>query len=135
MTWYHGTRRPFGKGGIVMPRSFHGGKPTTAPTMPGRSPAADAADWVYVTEKEYLAWVYAWHAAGRGRPRVLTVRPTDIHPDPEHAPGTAWRCSSAFVDSVDLHPPFSEAEARGGWECGICGERIDAHRPGCVLAA
>ena len=77
----------------------------------------DAERYVYVTTSRELAWVYAWHARGRGRPRVLTVTPlSDVWHDPEHSPDMeAYRCESAFVTAVDLDPLVSEQDARAGW--------------------
>lgn len=114
--FYHGTRRPFRPGGWLFPRSFHGDPGTSAPLNPGRKAPTDAADYVYVTTSRTVAWVYAWHAHGRGRPRVLRVDPHGLEHDPEHSPRMqAYRCSSARVLGVDLDPEISEEEARGGW--------------------
>lgn len=111
---FHGTRRGFRKGGLLLPRCSHGGQGTSAPatrTLP------DADRFVYVTTSRTLAWVYAWHAVGRGKPRVLTVRPlSDVWGDPEHSPAMeAYRCEAAVVVAVDLEPEMSEADARAGW--------------------
>ena len=79
---------------------------------------ADAGDWVYLTTDIDLAWVYAWHAPGRGAPRVLVVRPIDdsLEPDPEHSAAmTAWRCKAASVTKVLTTPTVTEDEARSGW--------------------
>lgn len=118
--WFHGTRQPFGRRGLLLPRSVHGGRGTTAPLNPGQTLPADAADWVYVTGDLDLAWVYAWHAPGRGRPRVLQVRPLEgLEDDPEHsARMAAARCKAAIVDRVLTEPTCTEAEARGGWVLG-----------------
>lgn len=64
-----------------------------------------------------LAWVYAWHAPGRGKPKVLTIEPRGvIEPDPEHSVRMdAWRCEWAKVTRVDTDPVLSEADARAGW--------------------
>lgn len=118
VVFYHGTRKGFrGRGGLVIPRSSHGGPGTTAPLNPGREQPADAADWVYLTTDLDLAWVYAWHAAGRGQPKVLAVRPLEaLEPDPEHSAAmTAWRCKAAVVDKVLTDPTVTEADARSGW--------------------
>lgn len=114
---YHGTRSGFTKGGLLLPRSKHRGKGTTAPLKPGYSERADARDFVYVTASVELAWVYAWHSQGRGRPRVLTVRPlSPVWQDPEHSEDMeAYRCEAAFVLAVDFDPSVSEADARAGW--------------------
>ncbi len=117
-TFYHGTRQAFrGHGGVLIPRSVHGGKPTTAPLNPGQEAAPDCEDYVYVTEDLDLAWVYAWHAEGRARPRVAEVTDfDDLEPDPESsARSRAWRCKFARVVRVHLEPTVEEAEARSGW--------------------
>jgi hypothetical protein len=115
---FHGTRRPFMKGGLLLPRAKLGGAPaTSAPMKAGRAPNPDAENWVYVTTSLTLAWVYAWHAPGRGRPRVLTVTPLGpVYDDPEHSPDMeAYRTDAAVVAAVDLEPLVSEADARAGW--------------------
>jgi hypothetical protein len=114
---YHGTRRPFTVGGLLVPRAVHGGPGTTAPLNPGCSEQPDAANFVYLTDDVTLAWVYAWHAPGRGRPRVLTVAPLGtVERDPEHSwRSGAWRCEAARVTAVDLTPSITEADARSGW--------------------
>lgn len=115
---YHGTRRGFSRGGWLTPRSFSSSFPTTAPCKPGRSPAPDAAGFTYMTTSLELAWVYAWHAAGRGRPKVLVVEPHGaISRDPEHSLDMeAYRCAGwARVLDVLLEPAVPEADARAGW--------------------
>lgn len=115
---YHGTRAGFQKGGLLMPRRFHQTKrTTTAPLKPGRQPRADSENYVYVTTNKTLAWVYAWHSTGRGRPRVLRVIPMGrIWSDPEHSEDMeAYRCESALVAEVDFEPLITEEEARSGW--------------------
>jgi hypothetical protein len=119
---FHGTRAPFRKGGWLFPRSFYKGlkeaaRVTTAPVKPGRQPSPDADKWVYVTTNEALAWVYAWHAPGRGKPRVLIVQPYGpIERDPEHSVDMeAYRCPMAKVLDVDREPTVSEEDARAGW--------------------
>jgi hypothetical protein len=114
---YHGTRRGFQRGGLLIPRSAHKGKGTEAPLIPGRKSPTDAAAYVYVTTSKIVAWVYAWHAVGRGRPRVLTVQPlSDVWLDPEHGPDMeAHRVTAACVLSVDFDPVVSEEDARTGW--------------------
>lgn len=115
--FYHGTRRGFMKGGLLMPRRFHGGAGTQAPLKVGATPLGDADQFVYVTTSKVLAWVYAWEAVGRGRPRVLTVRPlSEVWRDPEHSRDMeAYRCEAATVVDVDFDPMISEAEAKEGW--------------------
>lgn len=115
---YHGTRAGFrGRGGLLLPRGSHGGTGTSAPVNPGREPPSDSDRYVYVTTSKTLAWVYAWHAPGRGRPKVLTVIPLgNLEPDPEHSPAMeAYRCEAAVVERVDLNPEISEEDARQGW--------------------
>lgn len=112
---YHGTRRPFRKGGLLLPRAHHGGAGSGAPT--NHAPPDDADQWCYATEEPLLAWAYAWAAPGRGKPRVLIVAPLDDPvPDPEHSPAMrAWRFGSGRVTDVLTDPPITEQEARDGW--------------------
>lgn len=118
MTFYHGTRRGFTRGGVLLPRSKHGGAGTTAPVNPGMRQPQDASSYVYVTTDVAIAWVYAWHAAGRGKPKVLVVQPIgEVKPDPEHSPAmSAYRCEWARVESVLTEPTITEQQAREGWE-------------------
>lgn len=116
--WFHGTRRGFrGGGGLLVPRSVHGSTPTGAPVNVGREALSDASQWVYLTRNLDLAWVYAWHASGRGKPKVLRVQPHGvIELDPEHsARMDAWRCEWATVQHVLTSPTVTEADARAGW--------------------
>lgn len=115
--YYHGTRRGFSRGGWVFPRGFHTGAGTDAPRVAGRGEPDGADQWVYVTTDPVIAWVYAWHAPGRGRPKVLTVVPRGaVEPDVEHSPSmNAWRCESARVTAVSTDPLITEADARAGW--------------------
>jgi hypothetical protein len=101
----------------VLPRSQHGGPGTAAPLNPGRRQPADAANYVYVSDDLVMAWVYAWQAPGRGRPRVLEVVPLGpLEQDPEHgAAAGAWRCEAARVTGILTTPACSEDEARTGW--------------------
>lgn len=122
--YYHGTRRPFQRGGLLLPRSYHGGDGTSAPlTSRALSDSEqhvvdESSSYVYITTNVAIAWAYAWSAPGRGKPRVLTVAPTsDIEPDPEHSPlMEAYRCDGARVISVSLDPLLTEQEAADGWE-------------------
>lgn len=116
MTLYHGTRRPFKRGGLLLPRAEHGGAGTSAPvTVYDHSDRA--ARFAYATEDRAIAWVYAWHAPGRGRPRVLVVDPLGaVERDPEHSLDMrAWRFEAALVREVFLIPEVSEQDAREGW--------------------
>lgn len=115
--WFHGTRRGFTRGGLLLPRSQHGKAASTAPLQPGKEAVADAADWVYLTRNVDLAWAYAWAAPGRGRPKVLQVIPHGpLEPDDEHSPQMdAWRCAWAKVANVHTHPTITEVEATAGW--------------------
>lgn len=114
---YHGTRKPYQRHGLLLGRAFHGGAPTTAPVNPGRQPLPDSDQWVYFTTDLDLAWSYAWLAAGRGRPRVLTIAPSGtVERDPEHSiEMNAWRCQQAYVLEVDLNPRITAEEAAAGW--------------------
>lgn len=115
---YHGTRRGFTRGGVVMPRTFHRASGTSAPVNSGHQPLADSGRWVYVTESIDLAWAYAFAAAGRGKPKVLEVAPRgEFEPDPEHSPAMrAWRCEWASVLRVHTEPTMTEEEALAGWD-------------------
>lgn len=115
---YHGTRQGFSRGGLLLPRAEHGGAGTAAPVNPGRQVPADASRWVYGTGSLDLAWVYAWHAVGRGRPKVLVLHPHGApRSDPEHSPAAdAWRCEWATVTRVLTDPTVTEQEARDGWQ-------------------
>lgn len=115
--WYHGTRTGFRSGGYLFPRTFHNRSGTTAPLTVGRTQPASATDWVYVTQSPILAWVYAWHATGSGKPKVLIVEPYGaIEHDPEHSPRMeAWRTEWARVTAVLTEPAITEREARDGW--------------------
>ena len=119
VTWYHGTRRGFTRGGYVTPRNFHRSKDgTSAPLQPGKASPADAVEHTYLTTSPLLAWVYAWAAPGRGKPKVLTVEPMgDVYRDPEHsADMEAYRCDGWLrVVNVDTEPIITEQEARDGW--------------------
>ena len=89
---YHGTRAGFrGKGGIVLPGELY----KKDNHRLGRS------DWVYVTPDIDLAWSFAEASAGRGRPRVLIVRPLgDLEVDDSTVGGEEfemYRCKSARV--------------------------------------
>lgn len=115
--WYHGTRRGFRGGGYLFPRAWHGSAGTTAPLTPGEKMPDDSDQYVYVTRSLDLAWVYAFHAAGRGRPKVLVVEPSGgLEPDPEHSAAMdAWRTESARVLRVLIEPTMTEEQARSGW--------------------
>ena len=117
IVWYHGTRRGFTRGGVLSPRAFHGQAATTAPTNPGMASSPDSGEWVYITIDVNLAWVYAFHAPGTGRPKVLTVTPRgDVEHDPEYSLRTvAYRCPWAAVTGVLKLPTMTESEARNGW--------------------
>jgi hypothetical protein len=72
---------------------------------------------VYVTTDLNVAWVYAWCAVGRGKPKVLIVEPTDeVVADPEHSHAMqAYRTRSARVVKVLTEPTMTERQAREGW--------------------
>ena len=63
--FYHGTRRPFGPGGLLLPGEKFGADNHGL----GRS------EWVYVTTELDLAIEYAKAAQGRGRAKVVQVQP------------------------------------------------------------
>lgn len=95
---YHGTRAGFrGKGGLVLPGMDVGRY--NHPGLEYRS------DWVYVTPDLELAWDYAEACQGRGKPKVLVVRPNGMlyHDDSTLAGGyeqVSFRCESAIVAGV-----------------------------------
>jgi len=119
VTWYHGTRRGFTSGGYVTDREWHKSSDgTSAPLRPGKESPADAVHYTYLTTSPLLAWVYAWCAPGRGKPKVLTVEPMgNVYRDPEHSPDMeAYRCDGWLrVVNVDTEPIITEQEARDGW--------------------
>lgn len=117
LTFWHGTRAPFRRGGYLFPRCQHGAEGTTAPVHEGKASPVESGDWVYVTTSKTLAWVYAWHAAGKGAPRILKVQPIGtLESDPEHSPAMeAYRCEMAKVLAFDMEPEITEQEAREGW--------------------
>jgi len=94
MTLYHGTRRPFGAGGLVLPGNDVGVDNHGL----GRS------DTVYVTPDLGLAKQYAKAARGEGVPRVLSVRPwTALERDDSTIGGEeqrSFRTSAATVLAV-----------------------------------
>lgn len=96
--FYHGTRTPFRRGGLVVPGDEVGKENHGL----GRSHR------VYLTRQVGLAQRYAEVAKGRGRPRVLVVRPlTEVEVDDSTVSGAeqdAWACGSAVV--VDVLPPW-----------------------------
>lgn len=91
VAFYHGTRRPFNTGGLVLP----GDKVGVDHHNLGRS------DWVYVTTDLELAKDYARAAAGKGRAKVVQVRPWgDLYIDDSTVNGEeqdSYRCEAASV--------------------------------------
>lgn len=116
---YHGTRAPLDVGDTLLPRAQTGASGTTAPTVPGVAPQADAADHVHFTTDLDVAWAYAWHATPTDQaPRVLTLFPlAGVEADPEHnAAMSAYRCpTGARVLAVSHEPTVTEQQARSGW--------------------
>lgn len=102
MTWYHGTRRGFKKGGLLLPRAMHGGKGSLGHLV---NPSDDESDWVYITTDRGLAEDFALLAPGRGKPKVLTVNPLDApEPDPATFDGEdreSYRVKAARVIGVE----------------------------------
>lgn len=97
MTLYHGTRAPFrGRGGLVLPGNEVGRH--CHPGLEYRS------DWVYVTPDFELAVEYAHAAVGRGKPKVLVVRPgSDMYVDDSTVNGEeqeSYRVKYAIVERV-----------------------------------
>lgn len=75
MPLYHGTRAPFGKGGLVLPgatvdrdNARQGGL-----AYPDGSPVEARNDMVYVTTDLDLAKDFARHCSGRGKAKVFEV--------------------------------------------------------------
>jgi len=69
---YHGTRRGVSRGGWLTPPSFHGEE--RANVLPGYP---DADQYIFMTPDVEVAETFAYQAKGRGRPKVLTVVPTE----------------------------------------------------------
>jgi hypothetical protein len=67
VTFYHGTRTEFGRGGFLFPGDM----------VDKDNHALARSDVVYVTTDLGLAKAYAKASAGRGRPKVLEVVPMD----------------------------------------------------------
>lgn len=63
--FYHGTRRPFDRGGLILPGAKFGEDNHGL----GRS------EWVYVTTELDLAIEYAKVAQGRGKAKIVEVQP------------------------------------------------------------
>ena len=103
-TWWHGTRRGFQKGGLILPPSFHGkGKANDLPDHTDD-------DWVFITPDREIAEEFAYKAAvGKGRPRVLQVVPLhDVFNDWATyggEDGYLYRTASARVIAVELLDP------------------------------
>ena len=70
--WFHGTRAGFTKGGLLLPPSVTGRALTAALVTPGKARPEASNAFVYLTRDPFVAGRYAQHAAGRGRPKVLT---------------------------------------------------------------
>lgn len=97
---YHGTRRPFTKGGLLLPVDDHKGKARTGQ-------ATDGTAFCYMTTDRELAEWYAIQAKGRGLPRVLTVEPIgliEVDPSPyDYEIGDQYRCrDGARVIAVEV---------------------------------
>lgn len=132
MQLYHGTRRGFTPGGWLMPRSWHGGPGTSAPAN-GTLPDSD--QYIYVTTDLDLAWVYAWHAPGGGRPKVLIIEPTrPVEHDPEHSLRMpAYRSQGmARVAAVLTTPTITEDDAREGWQTDVDAPHLPPPSPATV---
>jgi hypothetical protein len=97
---YHGTRRPFQKGGLVLPAKVTGAKFTEGGVR------EDEGEHVYVTPDWQLAATFARMANGRGRPRILTVKPlSKLEVDWATFGGEereAYRCEAAIVEKVEI---------------------------------
>lgn len=101
-TFYHGTRTPFTRGGLLLPAET-----TRARMTPGLVGArGDEGQWVYVTTERALAIEFALLSRGRGKPRILTVRPLGgVQADPALFGGVerpAFRCEAAYVEAVEF---------------------------------
>lgn len=89
---YHGTRAGFrGSGGLVLPGDLVGKD----------NHGLKRSDAVYLTPDLELAWDYARACKGRGRPRVLVVRPMSELEMDDSTVGEeeqeSYRCSGARV--------------------------------------
>ena len=89
--WYHGTRAGFGPGGYLMP-----GDQVGRSNFPDLA-AADSS-MVYVTPNIEWAKIFALAATGRGKPKVLEVRPYDLVQASQD--GEEFACSMARVLKV-----------------------------------
>lgn len=100
-----------------MPRSVTGKASTSAPVLPGQRVSDDADMFVYITTDVDLAWVYAYAARGRGKPKVLTVEPLGpVMRDPEHSYDMpTFRTFAARVLAVSTEPTITEDQAVSGW--------------------
>jgi len=91
---FHGTRKPFKKGGLVLPGDDVGID----------NHALGRSSVVYVTPDFDLACDYAEQAVGSGTPRVVSVFPLgDLYPDRSTVGGVyvdSWCCDAAVVRSV-----------------------------------
>lgn len=68
---YHGTRRGFARGGLLLPNVETGTTPNHGASDSGVWPGR--GEHVYVTTDVGIAWAFAQAAAGRGAPKVLEV--------------------------------------------------------------
>jgi hypothetical protein len=89
--WYHGTRAGFGPGGYLMPGD-----------QVGKNNFEDTAGAdntrVYVTPNIEWAKIFALASKGRGKPKVLEVRPYDLVP--ASTDDEEFACSMAKVLKV-----------------------------------
>ena len=69
---FHGTKAGFRPGGYLFPPRFTGHEPRAG------AQGEDSLEFVYVTTDWEQAEWYAVNSKGRGRPKVLTVVPTDV---------------------------------------------------------
>jgi hypothetical protein len=109
---YHGTRRPFGRGGLLVPGDDVGADHHGL----GRS------GWVYVTPDFELAKEYARAAQGRGRAKVVQVRPWgEVYVDDSTIAGgeeqESYRCEAAtvlrrvWIEETRSEPPIRRTAA------------------------
>lgn len=101
---YHGTRRGFRPGGILLPPDTTGHQPSTHGYTVPDGWVDDREQYVYVTTDIDIARDFAAQAPGRGRPKVLIVTPmTPVEKDPATIGGhvaPTYRCGWARVDRI-----------------------------------
>ena len=106
---YHGTRRGFMRGGLLMPVRFHRSEQRSGHV------GIDSTDYAYVTTERDLAVSYAMQSKGRAAPRLLICRPiNEIEVDPSTYEGerhVQYRSRGGFiVERVEILTAYEQAE-------------------------